>query len=122
MSDLGRKMHSCGIVLKGFLSEDSWKAVIHACVDAIGMTTSGDAAIWRYPTEGGDGGVGITICQPLVESFIVLDVWTDHDGAYLFICSCRPYFTADIDKAAQSFGLRVEMKDDRRFYRELNLA
>lgn len=118
---LGTKMHSAGIVLRGSLDRDAWINFPFAVAQGIGMEAVGDPAVWDYPVEG-KGGVGMTVCQPITESFIVLDTWSAHDGAYLFVCSCRGYFTADIDAVAKRFGLKVECRDDRRFYQELRLG
>jgi hypothetical protein len=43
---------------------------------------------------------------PITESFLALDTWSDHDGAYLFVCSCRPFRSDDIDSGRRRlFGL-----------------
>jgi hypothetical protein len=118
---LGRRMHSAGIVLRGKLSDQAWSGLLRTIAEAIGMEPVGDPAKWSYPIEG-KGGNGLTIVLPITDSFLALDTWPDYQGAYLFVCSCRPYHTKDIDDVAKKFGLGVELKDDRRFYRELNLA
>ena len=46
---------------------------------------------WEFPTEEGKGGSGITLVQPLVESFIIWDTWVDNDGAFCFVVSCKEY-------------------------------
>lgn len=118
---LGARMHCAGIVLHGHLSADGWLDMLCQITEAIGMAPVGEAKIWSYPTEDGKGGSGQTFVLPISESFLALDTWSDHNGAYLFVCSCRGYATKDIDDVARRFGLRIELRDDRRFYRELNL-
>lgn len=117
---LGTYMHSAGIVLRGQLAPDAWLSFLKAVATAIGMEAVGEPAVWSYPVDG-KGGTGQTLFLPITESFLALDTWRDHDGAYLFVCSCRPYFTADIDKVAVTFGLKTELKPGRRFYAELEL-
>ena len=120
MESLGKRMHCTGIVLHGRLAELRWLELMHGMAKAIGMEAVGDPKVWTYPLEG-KGGTGQTILLPITESFLALDTWSDHDGAYLFVCSCRPYHTTDLDNVAVGYGLRVEMRDSERFYRELIL-
>lgn len=117
---LGERMHSCGVVLHGTLPELKWLELLHAVAKAIGMTAVGEPKVWTYPFEG-KGGTGQTILLPITESFLALDTWRDHSGAYLFVCSCRPYFTKDIDTVCVEFGLKVAKGPGSRFYNELNL-
>ena len=117
---LGERMHSAGMVVKGALAEMRWLELLTAVAKAIGMEPVGEPKVWTYPFEG-KGGTGMTILLPITESFLALDTWPDHDGAYLFVCSCRPFYTKDIDTEIRKHGLRVELNDDQRFYRELKL-
>jgi S-adenosylmethionine/arginine decarboxylase-like enzyme len=68
------------------------------------MTPVHKATKYQYPVEG-KGGVGFTIFQPITESFMALDAWPDHDGAYLFICSCKDF---DKEKVVE-YLVRKEM-------------
>jgi len=113
-------MHSFGVVLVGKLTDQNWIAFLHEVAKAIGMTAVAEPAVWSYPING-KGGTGQTIVLPITESFLALDTWSDHEGAYLFVCSCRDYFSADIDAAAAAFGLKVSLGSGKRFYAELNL-
>jgi hypothetical protein len=117
---LGRRMHTAGVVLHGSLPGERWMLLLQTIAKAIGMSPVGQPAVWTYPVDG-KGGQGSTIVLPITESFLALDTWPDFEGAYLLLCSCRPYHTADVDAIVKSWGLRVELKDDQRFYRELNL-
>lgn len=115
---LGARMHCAGLVVKGRATD--WIDVMTGITKAIGMNVIGDPVVRDYPVDG-KGGVGTTIFVTITESFLALDTWPDHDGAYLFVCSCRPFYTKDIDSEIAKHGLRVESKDNRRFYRELQL-
>lgn len=113
-------MHSLGVVLRGALPSPRWMEFLHEVAKAIGMSAVGEPAVWTYPLEG-RGGNGQTMLLPITESFLALDTWSDHDGAYLFVCSCRPYYSADIDAVANAFGLKTALNAGARFYNELNL-
>lgn len=117
---LGERMHSLGVVLRGTLSLERWVEFVRALPPAIGMTAVREPTVDSYPIDG-KGGVGHTLFQPLTESFIVIDTWSDHSGAYLFVCSCRAYFSADVDAVAHAFGLKLSLNGGGRFYSELNL-
>lgn len=119
----GQRMHCAGIVLKGTLTDAvRWIELLEAIAEAIGMSAVEEPKVWSYPTANGSGGVGMTIVLPITESFLALDTWSDHDAAYLFVCSCRLFHTADIDKVAQTFSLKVTTDSRRRFYNELDLT
>jgi hypothetical protein len=50
----------------------------------------------------------MTACQPLTESFIVLDTWDQHDGAYLHISSCQKFDITGLIAPAREFALGVD--------------
>lgn len=117
---LGQRIRAFGVVLHGSLPETRWLQFLHEVALAIGMNAVADPAVWTYPVDG-KGGNGQTIVLPITESFLALDTWLDHQGAYLFVCSCRPYYSEDIDAVAALFGLKASHDPDRRFRAELNL-
>lgn len=108
MPKLGRRIYSQNIVLRGRLAAIAWKALLVDCIAAMGMTTAGEAAVWSYPTTEGKGGVGTTICQPMAESFMVVDTWPDHDGAYLHISSCMQFDPSKLISPIQRAGLVID--------------
>jgi S-adenosylmethionine/arginine decarboxylase-like enzyme len=117
---LGSRMRSFGIVLHGQLTEKQWKEFLTAVCDAIGMYPVGEPAVWTYPLEG-KGGTGQTLMLPITESFLVVDTWSDHDGAYLFVCSCREYGIGKIYDVAEEFGLKPSKELDGAFFHQLRL-
>lgn len=114
-------MHSAGLVLKGRMTSEQWIALLRDITSAIGMTAVGTPVVFNYPLEG-KGGQGTTFFLPITESFLIIDTWPDHDGAYLFVSSCREYDVGAIDEVAQKCGLEIGYALNRRFYRELDLA
>jgi S-adenosylmethionine/arginine decarboxylase-like enzyme len=117
---LGARMHTAGMVVKGALTPMSWVDLLNGVAKAIGMSAVAEPVTFTYPIDG-KGGSGQTFFLPITESFLALDTWPDHAGAYLFVCSCRAFFTKDIDAEIVRHGLVVELRDDKRFYRELKL-
>lgn len=96
--------------LSGWMENDQWRAFLIDATAAIDMVAVGDAAVWTYPLTNGAGGNGSTFCQPITESFLCIDTWPDHGehgGAYLIVCSCRPFNPADLDHVFRTHGLVV---------------
>jgi S-adenosylmethionine/arginine decarboxylase-like enzyme len=118
---LGMRMRAFGVVLHGKLSETRWLQFLHEVALAIGMNAVAEPAVWSYPVDG-KGGNGQTIVLPITESFLALDTWADHDGAYLFVCSCRPFLREDIDAVAGMFALKTSRDEDGCFRHELRLS
>lgn len=106
---LGMRMYTRGTVLVGNLTVERWQGLLRAVTDALGMNAVYASKVWTYPTAG-KGGVGNTIVQPITESFICLDTWPDHRGAYLMICSCKPIAAKRLYPVFVTFGLEVHQE------------
>lgn len=118
---LGQRMHAFGVVLHGSLPETRWLEFLHAVAAAIGMSAVANPAVWTYPLQG-KGGTGQTFVLPITESFLALDTWPDHSGAYLFVCSCKSFAGWHIDLVAAEFGLAWGKDAETRFRSNLNLG
>jgi len=105
---LGRRVYSQNAVLRGKLSDLHWEAFLIECTVALGMDPAGKAAIFHYPLDNGKGGTGLTVCQPITTSFMVVDVWPDFDGAYLHISSCKKFAIADLVETIRHFELALD--------------
>lgn len=124
--DLGQRMHAYGLTLRSkpsqtALTTEGWVDFLNRVTDAIGMYPVYGAKVWTYPVDG-KGGQGQTIVLPITESFLALDTWPDHRGAYLFICSCKPFDRTRVQACAETFGLVPGVEPDRTFHAELNLT
>jgi hypothetical protein len=101
---LGANLRVAGWACAGQLPPAGLAAFLARLVALIGMDTAGMAPqIWAYPLPDGRGGLGETICQPLVESFVVADTWPGlaHKGIpvpkiYIVLASCRPFDLAAV--------------------------
>lgn len=114
---LGRRMFFHAFSLSGWMENEQWRTFLVDCTAAIDMDAVGDAAVWTYPLANGAGGNGTTMCQPITESFLALDTWPDHGdhgGAYLIVCSCRPFAPGDLDYVFRKHGLTVTGDADHR--------
>ena len=109
---LGKRIHMQGFALRGQRREWDWRAFLMDLTFALGMTPAGDATVWRYPTEDGKGGQGTTIIQPISESFLALDTWDLHTGAYLLITSCRHFSADQIAPIVEGYGLEFIDRSD----------
>lgn len=108
MADLGRRMFSQNVVIRGRLANAGWRGLLLDCIAEMRMESGGDSAVWTYPTTEGKGGQGVTICQPMTDSFMVVDTWPDHDGAYLHISSCKAFDALQLVAVIESVGLSVD--------------
>ena len=116
MSEFGRHMHTQGAVLIGKLEEAEWVAFLRRCTEDMEMSPVGEPKVWRYPVEGGKGGTGATIVQPITESCLILDTWEfsqEPHGAYLQIMSCRSFGLRQLIGAIDEFGLDLKTSSSR---------
>ena len=109
---LGSHLHILALRLKGTLPKEEMVVVLKGVVKIAGMDTAGmEPAIWTYPLPGGGGGLGNTICQPLIESFVVSDDWPELKHTYVVLASCRQYIVqAIISYLASAVGPIMDIK------------
>ena len=108
---LGSHMYITALKMKGTLPAGRMKTVLQEVVDLIGMHTGGlKPKIWTYPLPGGEGGVGDTVCQPLLESFIISDGWKELGHTYIILASCRRYSVQTVvTHLAESIGPMLDL-------------
>lgn len=104
--EFGMRVYVAQLALHGKMPEASWRRLIKEVISAIGMTAFADPVCWTWPVTK-HGPNGSIIAQPITESFLALDIWPDHDGAYLFISSCKPYSIEWAKKAIERFGIAI---------------
>ena len=92
---LGNSLYISGFALQGKLPVEKAELILRQLVELIGMSTGEmEPKVWIYPLPVGQGGVGETICQPLLESFLISDSWPELDKVYIVLASCR-FFSHD---------------------------
>ena len=102
--EFGSAMKVTIFSLKGTSSEPQCIDINNEILSTINMHTDGmKHCSYFYPTPNGNGGSGLTLFQPLVESFIAWDIWTDLMGAYLFLVSCKEYDINTITKILEKY-------------------
>ena len=104
---LGEKMDVVGFAVKGNTSFFEGRMLVELVVHALGMNKVHQPTYYKYPVDGA-GGVGFTYIQPISESFVALDSWPDHKGAYLVICSCKPVDVNLVKKVLGQEGYTIK--------------
>jgi hypothetical protein len=102
----GERLKIAGIAVKGKLSQDLCEHLTATIVDKIGLKCIPGLIKYSYPYEGG-GGSGYTLIQPITESMITWDVWTDYSGGYLLIVSCKDFKIKKVTDILQHTKLKV---------------
>jgi len=75
---LGERLYVSVYVVRSVPPPEEMEILLKKAVAFIGMDTASlPPKTWVYPLSDGRGGVGETICQPLVESFVLSDSWRD---------------------------------------------
>lgn len=64
-------------------------ALAHQIIAFAGMTPARKGRIDKYPYQGG-GGKGYTLYQPLMESYLVADVYSDLNQTEITLSTCKP--------------------------------
>lgn len=57
----------------------------------IGMKAPRPPTVDRYPTLDGNGGYGISVYQPIVESYVIIDIWPEIGAFSLDVHSCLEF-------------------------------
>jgi len=107
MSEFGQSMYGSMISLKGEINQEKCEKLTESIIKSIGMEKAYEPAIYNFPLNG-KGGKGFTYIQPITESFIAWDVWEDHKGAYLIICSCKDYRLANVIQILRRENIEME--------------
>lgn len=74
---------------QGFQLPTDMRRVATNLVNFIGMTPARNHPVDDYPFNDG-GGYGFTLFQPLIESYLVIDVYYDQNETEILISTCKP--------------------------------
>lgn len=109
MIQFGRHVFVYGVVLYAKKDQSHWKSFLTSLVKRIRMTPMGDMQVTEYPGE-----IGSIYFQCIGESFIAVDVWPNHEAAYLHIVSCKKFKKNEVDALCKEFNLFQGQKMTRR--------
>ena len=86
---LGSQKEKFLFTCQGVISPGQMREVALKVIRFAGMTPAREHPIDFYPYEGG-GGEGYTLFQPLMESYLIADVYTDLNETEVLISTCKP--------------------------------
>jgi hypothetical protein len=104
---LGERLDVVMLTLKGDSSMKSCVTLANELVIVLGMNKVHEPTFYKYPVNG-QGGFGFTFIQPISESFIAIDSWSDFEGVYLLICSCKTVNLNKVSKKVRKLGFRIK--------------
>lgn len=87
---LGMEKRKLLFVAQGVVSTVSIVQVINNLICFVGMTPARECRIDTYPYKE-KGGCGYTGYFPLMESYIMVDAYTDLDHTEILLSTCKPH-------------------------------
>lgn len=103
--EFGKEVTMVGFSVRGNLNEDAARKFAIECVETMGMKCSHPAVVIVYPLHEGKD-IGFMLLQPLIESYVILDVWTNHGGFYLGAVSCKDFDSLSVEKLIAKWGFK----------------
>ncbi len=104
---LGERLDVVTFTIKGDTSKFGCIKLIDEIIVSLGMHKVHSPTCYKYPV-GEAGGLGFTFIQPITESFIAFDSWSDFEGAYLILCSCKTINIPRVKKKIRAMGYRIK--------------
>ena len=104
---LGERLDVVTFTIKGDTSKFGCIKLIDEIIKVLGMHKVHEPTCYKYPVNG-NGGMGFSFIQPITESFIAFDSWTEFDGAYLILCSCKTINISKVKKKIRACGYRIK--------------
>ena len=104
--NLGSRLLLASFAVKGAVTRDFAAGIMQALIDAIGVSPAHSPIIYPYPVDG-KGGTGFTVIQPITESFLAVDAWPDHGGAYVVVASCKWFDAELVKQTLRGLGLQI---------------
>lgn len=98
---LGERLRVAGFCCLGAVNSGHLTRLAKQLVYLVGMDTAGmEPKVWSYPLPDGKGGVGQTVCQPLVESLLAFDTWPvlSDPRIYVILASCKEFDMMEVEE------------------------
>lgn len=106
MDYLGSRLLLAGFAVKGKVDPLVAHNILRACIQAMDVKSVHTSCLYNYPADG-KGGTGFTLIQPITESFLAVDSWPDHGGAYVVLASCKWFDPQAVKQVIIDMGLQV---------------
>jgi hypothetical protein len=90
-SSFGKQVFIFGASLSGEIPQKKWEEFLPRLCRVAGLKPSHEGKTFDYPLEPDGTYIGFIHIQPIITSFVALDVWPNHNGGYLHICSCEQF-------------------------------
>ena len=75
----------------------------------VDMTPDGPPDVRFYPTQGGKGGEGVQLYQPLVESWLIVSTWPAHGFTRVNLSSCMDFDPVAVGNFLEKeFGSKIQ--------------
>jgi hypothetical protein len=106
MSKFGEELQMIAISFKKQMSQPLCEKITEEIVNKIGLHCIPGLIKYSYPYES-KGGKGYTLIQPITESMVAWDIWTDHKGGYLFLISCKRFNPEEVFEILKRYKLKL---------------
>ena len=106
LDDLGSRLLLAGFSVRGPVDQPMAERLLADLALNMEVSPVHSPTIYCYPS-GGKGGTGFTLIQPITESFLAVDAWPDHGGAYLVLASCKWFDVDVVERVLNLLGLTV---------------
>lgn len=102
----GEEITLVAISFTGRVSQALCEKITEEIVNKIGLQCIPGLIRYSYPYEG-KGGSGYTLIQPITESMVTWDIWTDLLGGYLIIVSCKKFYKEIVLDIVKKHKLKI---------------
>ena len=105
-ADLGSRLMLASFAVRGAINRKVAKVLIDRLVAVCGVHYVHTPVVYPYPADG-KGGTGFTMLQPITESFLAVDAWPDHGGAYVVVASCQWFNIEAVEGELKGLGFAI---------------
>lgn len=89
MTTLGTQKAKIVFVCQGWVNPEEMQSIVLQVIQAAGMTPARGPRVDIYPYLG-RGGYGYTLYQPLMESYLIADIYSLVNETEVLISTCKP--------------------------------
>ena len=104
---LGVQMWTADFCVHNLVGEEQAMDLCSEITRILDMEPVEHTHTWRYPINDYKGGEGFTYLQPITESFIIVDSYTNLPSAYVTVRSCKQFDPQRVAELLNEMGLEV---------------